>query len=52
MKQRTLLGITGLLKSMGINFYEIVDEIVDIHNERFYYIKKIKSKKRKRKGVE
>ena len=50
MKQITLLEITGLLKIMGINYYGIMDKIVDIHNERFYYIKKIKSKKRKRKG--
>lgn len=50
MEKITMLEITGLLKIMGINFYEILDEICDLTNEKYDYIKRIKSKKRKRKG--
>lgn len=37
MKKITMLEITGLLKLLGINFYDIIDEIVDVNNEIFQY---------------
>ena len=50
MKKITMIKITKLLSIIGINFYDILDEVCYLSKERFDYICKIKSKKRKRKG--
>ena len=51
MKNMTIVGLAKLLGSMGINFSDILDEVCNLTNEKYDYIKKIKSKKRKRKGI-